>query len=130
MSVHATLKAARDLLRTGWAEPFSLDERGAAGASRYTAEQTSVADALAWVTAKEEKFVGAWAALERVACPHRTALDTCLTAPLTAAKLDAARYFAKRYDGDLQQWLELPGRTLGEVLKLFDSALVRTLREA
>lgn len=129
MTVHSALKRAREQVRTGWAEPFSLDERGAAGVLQKSAEKTSVADAVAWSSSTPEEAAACFDALERVACPNRAGFDLAFTEPLTPAKLEAARYFGQRYDGDLQTWLELPGRTLGEVLALFDRALVRTMRQ-
>lgn len=128
MSVNTCLKAARKLLSTGWAEPFSIDERGAAGVTVATAEKCCVTDAVFWSSSDDDEALAALEALEAMACPNAHAFNLISQRPqLDRAHLEAWIHFAKHYDGSLTEWLDQPGRTLDQVLQLFARALVRTL---
>lgn len=129
MTVGTCLRMAKALLRTGWTEPFSIDERGAAGVTPATSEKTCVADAIAWSCSTAAEGLEAFLLLESVACPNATAFNAIAMEPKPSpAHLEAWVHFAKRYDGLLDEWLGKPYRTIDQVLALFDKALVRTLK--
>lgn len=135
MSVGDCLRKARLLISTGWTEPLSVDERGAAGVTFKTAEQTCVNDALYWCAASFEEYLKASELLEAVATPNWAAwLDATDLNRMTPARWAAAQLFAQRVvangeGGGLQFWLQKEGRTHDQVLALFNRALVRTLLE-
>jgi hypothetical protein len=131
--VHA-MKRARELVASGWSEPFSAETSGAwctrsaEGIARYC-----VVDALITTGA----YPDGWELLEAVVAPSHAELEH-LVATVSAenATPEVLRRFvqlcrAAALELDLQRWLELPNRRPAEVLRVFDVAILKfTSKEA
>lgn len=140
MTVAELLKTAREIVHRGWApEP---EHHGACTAfddsecsfSDEGAWKFSVVGAIACTSGERYPLESPTAdaairALERIACPMYVAFEERKDPPFESMTPDQRReaLTAMRLasDGPLSAWLEVPGRTLTDVLSVFDRAIQR-----
>lgn len=140
MKLVELLKSARSTVLRGWAR--EAEHHGAC--TTFSGEQCDAFDEGVWefsvrgaiaCTANERSPLNApqtdaaWRALERIACPMFVALEERDDPPFDKMTPDQVResLTAMRLstDGPLLAWLEVPSRTLADVIGVFDRAIQR-----
>lgn len=123
------LRHARGLIAGGWSEPFNLNGAGAPvldpldeGLARFSVDG-ALREAARCQRIPPEQLVAAWDLLEAIAAPAFAAFRDAPTpeAMVTASRLPGVAV-------QLQDWLEARGRRLGEVLAVFDAAILKGAR--
>ena len=132
MSLSIALARARALLADGWSEPHCLN-----GSGRTCAPESEDAKTFSVFHAIEIYAVGIEVhepveLLESIACPATRAFDRLSnevaagrTDPFPRGTVEAIAAAAGAGPESLPAWLERPGRSLSQVLRLFDLALLR-----
>lgn len=120
------LEALRDLMATGWTEPFCLDTAG--GICALDAEMVqsfSLAAGLALVCRDDFEKRELWRALEAVAVPAHLAVEK---ASDVRSAVQACR--SAGADESLEMWLESPKRTHAERMRLLTLAVAKAKAKA
>ena len=135
MSVLETLRRARELVAGGWNEPMCRDAFGCwCTPNDECLVDFSVDGAVCAAATEAGDISGALAALRAVALPASSAFEQVAERFLDSGTEEDALVVVQvagvaGSDGDLQGWLEAPGRKLEHVLAVFDKAVLRAKRE-